>query len=333
MNQSETLPRHRRWPSLFAGALATFALTAATVSVASAADQPQVAGLFTDSVSQGNWDPAGFAAFTAMAKTYGFQASHVENASDEQAPAILRSLASRGVKMIIAHSSGYSAAIKEVAPSFPNTQFVLYSYAGSTDGLKNYTAWSLNWDEYGYVIDILAASASKNHHVAVIAGQPIPSTSRSIDFIKKGALSIDPTLKFDVVYIGSFTDIAKAKELATEAIARGADFVVPVADAADAGVQQAAEEQNALTIGEYVDESADYPDAVVSSTVLNFNKAYDEMGKALVNHTLGNHIVQMDYAHHDWALSEPFKNVPAAVQSKVDAAIAQITSGKIDIEK
>ena len=37
--------------------------------------------------------------------------------------------------MIICHSSGYSAAIEEVAKEFPNTEFVLYSYESSTGGL------------------------------------------------------------------------------------------------------------------------------------------------------------------------------------------------------
>ena len=127
------------------------ALAFATSTPVSAADQAEVAGLFTGSVTQGSWDIGGYEAFEKMAKKYNFKPSHIEGASYEKAPALLRQLASRGVKLIICHSSGYAAAIQEVAPQFPDTQFVLYSYADSSHGIKNYTAWSVDWDQYGYV--------------------------------------------------------------------------------------------------------------------------------------------------------------------------------------
>ena len=140
----------------------TIAIAAATAfgfaSLAQAADAPRVAALFTQTVTQGTWDTAGYAGFKAMAEKDGFKPSYLENTSYESAPAALRQLASDGVKLIIAHSSGYSAAIKEVAPSYPNTQFVLYSYEGATGNLPNYSAWSVDWDEYGFVLGALASA-------------------------------------------------------------------------------------------------------------------------------------------------------------------------------
>jgi basic membrane protein A len=309
--------------------LAAFTLPQA----ARAAGAPQVAGVFSSSVTQGNWDPAGYQAFEAMAKKYHLKANYVENVSDEQAAALLRSLATGGAQMIICHSSGYAAAVQEVAPAFPKTHFVIYSYADSTHNLPNYSAWSMNWDEYGYIIGVLGAAASKSHHIAIIAGQPIPSIKRSVDFMTKGAKSIDPSITVDVIYVGSFTDVAKAKEIATDEIARGADFLIPSADAADAGVQQAADEQGALTMGEYVDESKDYPSAVVSSTVLNYKKAYDEMGQKFTTNNLQSVVYGMDLAHGDWTLSRPFKHVDPAVETKVFAVIGQLQQNKLDIEK
>ena len=184
-------------------------------SLAHAADAPRVAALFTQTVTQGTWDSAGYAGFKAMADKDGFKPSYLENTSYEAAPAALRQLASDGVKLIVAHSSGYSAAIKEVAPSYPNTQFVLYSYEGSTANLPNYSAWSVDWDEYGFVLGALAASASKSGHIAVISGGPIPSAERTIQFIKKGATYVNPKVQVDSAYVGSFVDVARAKEIAT----------------------------------------------------------------------------------------------------------------------
>lgn len=315
--------------------LAASALGLAAVATArpAFAAETEVAALFTQSVSQGNWDPGGYAAFKAMAGKYGFKSSYVEDATYEKAPAILRQLAGRGVKMIICHSSGYAAAIKEVAPAFPDTQFVLYSYAGSTDGIKNYTAWSVDWDQYGYVVGALAAAASKNGHVAVIAAEPIPSTKRSIEFMARGAKAIRPDIGFDTLYTGSFTDVAKAKEVSVGAIARGADFLIPSADTADAGTQQAAEEEQVFTMGAYIDQSKAYPEAIVASTVLNFDKAYDEMGAMLKAGTLGDKILPMTLANGGWTLSRPFHHVDPAVEQSVFALMAKVAKNEIDIAR
>ena len=128
-------------------------LTAGFAAPAWAADPVEVAGLFTQSVTQGNWDVGGYQAFAAMAKKYGFKESHVEGASYEKAPAILRSLASRGVKLIICHSSGYAAAIQEVAPQFPDTPTV--AEAGIAGFAAN--SWSMLLAPRGTPAPVVAA--------------------------------------------------------------------------------------------------------------------------------------------------------------------------------
>jgi basic membrane protein A len=266
-----------------------------------------------------------------MADQQGMKSSYLEHASYESAPAALRQLAADGVKLVIAHSSGYSAAIKEVAPAYPGTQFVLYSYEGSTANLPNYSAWSVDWDEYGFVLGALAASASKSGHIAVIGGEPIPSSERTVQFIKKGAAYINPKVQVDTAYVGSFVDVARAKEIATGVIARGADFVIPSADTADAGIQQAADEEGVLTIGSYADQSKAYPNSVMTSTVMNFNKSYADIGKAYAAGKLGNRIVTENLASSAWTLATPFAHVDPSVEAKVMKVMDDLKTGKIKL--
>lgn len=292
---------------------------------------PRVVGLFTQTVTQGTWDSAGYAGFKAMAESQGFDSSYLEHTSYESAPSVLRKLGSEEVPLVIAHSSGYSAAIKEVAPSYPNTQFVLYSYEGSTSDLDNYSAWSVDWDEYGFVLGALAAHASKSGHIGVIGGEPIPSIERTVTFIKKGAAYVNPKVRVDTAYVGSFVDVARAKEVTIGVIARGADFVIPSADTADAGIQQAANEEGVLTIGSYADQSKTYANAVTTSTVMNFNKSYGEIGEHYAAGTLGNRIVTENLASNGWTLATPFAHVPGDVQDKVFQLITDLKAGKINL--
>ena len=310
---------------------ATAVITLSTL--AQAADAPRVAALFTQAVTQGTWDSAGYAGFNAMAEKQNLAPSYLEHTSYEAAPAALRQLASSGVKLIIAHSSGYSAAIKEVAPAYPGTQFVLYSYEGSTANLPNYSAWSVDWDEYGFALGVLAAAASKAGHIAVIGGEPIPSSERTLKFIKKGAAYVNPKVQVDTAYVGSFVDVAKAREIATGVIARGADFVIPAADTADAGIQQAAEEEGVLTIGSYADQSKAYPDAVMTSTLMNFKKSYTDIGQSYAAGKLGNRIVHENLASDGWALATPFAHVDKSVEDKALQVLADLKAGKIKLEE
>jgi basic membrane protein A and related proteins len=335
LRRGGTLRRLRSLPLALVAA-AVLALGVATAlggQVSSASDHPKVAALFTQFVSQGNWDPAGYKAFSAMAKKYGFDPSYVEQASYERAPSILRNLAQRGVKLIILHSSGYAAAVEEVAPDFPDTQFVVFSYAADTKGLKNYSAWSNDWDQYGYVVGVIGGSATKSNNIAIIGGQPIPSTKRAITFMKRGIKKVDPKAKVSVSYIGSFTDAAKGKEIALQAIAKGADFLIPLADTAGAGVQQAAQDKGVLTLGEYIDQHKSYPKAIVTSTIVNMDRAYDQIGRAFKAGALHGQIVQMNVPKGDLRLVTPFRNVPPAVQKKALQVLAQIRARKIDVTK
>lgn len=322
----------RRHVMALALGVAIISTGALPVGHAMAADQIEVAALFTGAVTQGNWDVPGYAAFDKMVKKYNFKPSYIENATYEKAPALLRQLASRGVKMIICHSSGYSAAIQEVAKEFPNTQFVLYSYADSTHGLKNYTAWSVNWDEYGYITGAVAAAASTSKHIAIVSGEQIPSAKRAQDFTTRGAIAMVPGTKVETVYTGSFTDIAKAKEITTGLIARGVDVLLPSADLADAGTQQAADEEDAKSIGAYMDQSSAYPNSIVTSTVLNFDKAYDEMGAMMSAGKLDGQVHQMDLSNDGWTLSKPFKHVDAAVETEVFSMMDKVGKHEVKIE-
>jgi basic membrane protein A len=293
-------------------------------------DRPKVAALFTQFVDQGNWDPAGYAAYTAMCDKYDFDCTYVEEASYEKAPSLLRGYGDDGYDLVITHSSGYAAAIEEVAPDYPDTEFVLFSYASDTKGLDNYSAWSMDWDQVGYMLGVVAGLASSSDTIGVVAGEQIPSTVATVDLIKKGVAEVRPGANVVVSWIGSWTDAAKAKELALKDINDGAGFVVPVADTAGAGVQQAAEESGALTLGEYIDQSTDYPDSVVTSYVVDMQGAFDEIGKAFVDGALNGQIVQMSAKTGDLTFT-PFKHVDASIADEVNGVLQKLADGSISL--
>src|ERR1051326_991921 len=265
-----------------------------------------------------------------MCKKYNFDCTHVEQATYEKAPAILTDFATQGYDMIITHSSGYDSAIQEVAPKFPKTQFVLFSFASDLKGIPNYSAWSMNWDQVGFMLGVVAGSASKTGHVAYIGGEKLPSSDQTVSAYKEGAAQANPNVNFTVTFIGSLTNAAKAKQVALQEINAGADILIPGADTADAGTQQAAEEGKALTFGEYIDEGAKYPNGLITSFVVDMDTAFDQIGDAFRQGTLDGKIRQMGVETKALKFTE-FNHVDSSVGQKVQTIMDDLAAGKIKI--
>lgn len=293
-------------------------------------EQPRVAALFTQFVDQGNWDVAGYEAYQAMCATYQFDCDYIEEASYERAPALLRQYGQEGYAMVITHSSGYAAAIQEVAPEFPDTEFVLFSYATDTGGLDNYSAWSVDWDQAGYLQGVVAGAASTSGQIAILGGEQIPSTERAMTLAALGAQSVNPDADVTQVWTGTFVDVAKAKQVAAQAVNGGADFLIPMADLAGQGVHQAAVDGGALSLGEYLDENSNYPDAIVTSVTVDMNDAFDQIGAALTNGELHGQIVELNAQNGTFDFA-PFHNVDPSVEADARALLDGLATGSITV--
>ena len=173
-------------------------------------------------------------------------------------------------------------------------------------------------------------SPATSHWSAV---KRFPSTKETIEFISRGARSVNPDIKIDVSYIGSWTDVAKGKEIGLQAIERGADFLIPLADTAGAGVQQAAEENGKLTVGEYIDQSPSYPKSIVTSTLLDYVGAFDEIGEAYAQGKLEGQIVQLNINTGDFTLKRPFQHLTPDVEERVMEVFRGIGEGKIKVNE
>ena len=325
-----------RWHQVLA-LLAVSALTATSCGLLNLGDDDEdsgatkVAALFTQFVDQGNWDPAGYGAYKAMCTKYVFECTYTEEASYEQAPALLRGYAEDGYDMIITHSSGYSAAIEEIAPNYPDVEFVLFSYALDTKGLDNYTAWSVDWGQSGYLNAAVAAFSSATDKIGIVVGENIPSMAFSIDVAKQAVADLAPEKSVEIAYVGSWTDAAKAKELALSLINNGTGFIIPMADTASTGAKQAAEENGIYTLGEYIDEGPQFPDAIVTSTIVDMDSAFDQIGQNFTAGTLNGQIVQLDASTGTLKFTTPFKHVDPAVEARVMQVAADLASGLIVI--
>lgn len=290
----------------------------------------KAAALFTQKVNEGDFDVVGYAAFKKMADKHGWETAYAEQAAFTNAKDILRDFASRDYKLVIGHSSGYGSSVLEVAPEFPNTHFAVVSALAETKGLKNVSGWAITWNDVGYQVGLLAGYSTKAKKVGIILGDKIPAMTKLTAGFLDGVKYANPSAEVKIAWVGSFTDAAKAKQLALAQAAEGVDFIFGWANTANLGIFEAANEKKILTIGTYRDQSNLAPNVMATTILVDFDRIYDELGSMLKDGKLEPKIYDLRAASGYYKFT-PIKHVPADAVKQFEAALKKIESGEIKI--
>lgn len=296
---------------------------------------PRIAQLHPDAVNAAGWYRNGFAAFEKMAAILDTEPDVLEHISYDQAPQTLRQLAEEGYDIIVPHSSGYEAAVLEVAPDFPGTWFIIYSDLSTTNDLPNVAGWAVHWNQVGYMAAAIGCAASDAKSIGMVVSAPIPAYTRWTG--GSGQLSDDAAdvlgydCEFNDVWTGDFLDAAKAKQAAQALIDGGADVLFDGADAAGAGAVEAAVQNGVWYVGAVVDQCEQAPDTMLTSVTLNFDIAYEQMGEFYKDGSLEPKIYSMNLANTGIDLSPPC-NANADVDAAIETVLDGVSSGDIVVD-
>lgn len=246
---------------------------------------------------------------------------------------------------------GDATAVK--AKQYPNIKFAIIdnsyfptkgvAYCDDTKkdcyddgGLKNVTSLMFQEDQVGFLAGVLAAGMSKSGVVCTVSGMEIPPVVRFVVGYQNGAKWMKPDLKTPLnVYIPSFTDPAKGKEVGNSMIGQGCDVVFGVGGNTGNGGLLAAKEKGLMAIGVDVDQYLTYPevkDALLSSAAKNVDAAVYEYLKAVKGGTAKAGVMTANLSnggvglapYHDWD-----SKIPQAVKDKIKEAADGLKSGKI----
>ncbi|MEH6772396.1 MAG: BMP family protein [Cereibacter changlensis] len=230
----------------------------------------KVAGIYTVPVEQQWVSRIHKAAETAKAAGK-VDYSYTENVANTDYPRVMREYAESGVKLIIGEVFGVEQEAREVAADYPEVAFLLGSSFPPDEALPNVAVFDNYIQDAAYLSGIVAASMSKGN-IGMVGGFPIPEVNRLMNAFMAGAREVNPEMKFQVSFIGSWFDPPKAKETALAMIEGGADLLY----AERFGVSDAAKEKGVLAIGNVIDTQGDYPDTVVASALWHFEPTFDK---------------------------------------------------------
>lgn len=251
-------------------AAASLLVGAFGASRAIAAEPIKTAGIYTVPVEQ-QWvsriHKAALAAQDRGDISYAFS----ENVSNTDYARVLREYAEAGNKLIIGEVFGAEQEAREVAADYPDVAFLMGSSFKEDPALPNFSVFDNYIQDASYLSGIIAGAMTKTNNIGMVGGFPIPEVNRLMHAFMAGASEMNPDIKFQVSFIGSWFDPPKAKETAFAMIENGADMLY----AERFGVSDAAKEKGVLAIGNVIDTQSDYPDSVVASAIWNFEPTLD----------------------------------------------------------
>ena len=246
----------------------------------------------------------------------------------EDAAAAIRGYAEDGYDLVIAHGSQYGGPLQEIAPDFPDTSFA-WGTAVDTFGLPNVNSYSVRSDLGGYVNGVVAAQLTSSGVIGVVGPIEVGDAKLYVDGFAAGATAQNPDVEVNIVYTGSFSDVALAAEAAQSHISAGADVLTGSAQMV-VGATGVAQENGVLWFGTQANQTALGEDIVVASQVYRWEAVLSEVVEQVKEGILGGTTFIMTF--EDGGLDIQFNeamNLPADVRASAEATIAGLIDGSI----
>ena len=310
--------------------LLAIAVTASVAARAEPAVVYDMGGKFDKSFNE-----AAYRGIERWKKEAGKPYLEFEIANETQREQALRRMAERGASPIIGIGFGQAAAIEKIAKEFPKLQFTLIDMVVQ---LPNVQSVVFKEQEGSFLVGVMAAQASKTGKVGFVGGMDIPLIRRFQCGFEQGIKYANPKAELVANMTGTtpaaWNDPGRGAELAKGQFDRGVDVVYAAAGSTGIGVLQAAKDRGKLAIGVDSNQNHLHPGTMLTSMIKRVDLAAYNSFKAANDKSWKGGIAALGLKEGgvDWALDKDNeKLVTPEMKAKVDAAKADIISGKITV--
>ena len=306
------------------GAAATLALTSG-MALAEPAIIFDLGGKFDKSFNE-----AAFNGAQKWAAETGGTFKELEMQSEAQREQALRKLAESGANPVVMTGFAFGDVLNTVAPDFPDTKFAIIDMVVDQPNVKSVV---FTEDQGSYLVGMMAAMASKTGTVGFIGGMDIPLIRKFQCGYEQGAKYANPKAEVFANMTGTtgaaWADPARGSELAKAQFGKGADVVFAAAGGTGMGVYQAAKDAGKFAIGVDSNQNHLQPGTMLTSMLKRVDIA---VYQAIVAYKPGVTVLGLKEGGVDYAMDDNnARLVSADMKKKVDAAKADIISGKIKV--
>jgi basic membrane protein A len=207
------------------------------------------------------------------------EVTYLENVPEgADAERSIEQLARTGHKLIFTTSFGYMDPTLKVAKKYPN---VLFEHATGFKRAKNMSTYAGRFYEGRYIQGQIAAKMSKTGIIGFIAAFPIPETISGINATMLGAQSVNPNVKFKIIWVNTWFDPPKEADAAKALVDQGADILTQNTDSPAA--MEIAEQRGIHAFGEASDMIKFGPKAQLTADMDNWGGYYTQRVKDVLD--------------------------------------------------
>ncbi len=254
--------------------------------------------------------------------------------------------------VIIAGTFDMKEIMENVAPQFPDKQFILFDVEAdfTKPDLDNIYGIVYKYNEVGYLAGALASEitvsdmpkANDKKVVGFVGGMDVPVIQNFLVGYEKGVKDSGLDIELLTAFAGDFNDPVKGKQLTEQMIDNGADVVWAVAGASGLGVFEAALEKNvyAIAVNENQVEALlpndeGYAETIAGAALANVGHSLYVALESYVNGTMEsgqNVFYGLTEGVVELEDSEYYKSiVPESIRKKLEEIIKDVSEGKVDV--
>lgn len=311
------------------GLMLLFAVSCAKEKAATT--QFRVALLSPGPVSDAGWNAAAYEGLQRIEKELNAQITQVETKTPAEFEEAFRDFARKDYQLIFGHGFEFQDAAAAVAPDFPKTVFITTS--GNTVR-ANVAPMVFELEHATYLAGALAAMMSKSGKLGMVGGMEIPPVASTFDAFTAGAQSIKPDIKVTQSFVGNWEDVGAAKQAALALLDQGCDFLIHNADAAAAGVFQAAAERDVFVFGTNKNQNEVDPRHIIASCVSNIPAAFVEMAQLVRDGKFAGKVYRLGMPEGvvTFELNAKLQaQIPPEVLTRIEEIRKQIIAGTVQV--
>lgn len=158
--------------------------------------------------------------------------------------------------VVSAIGNTFKDSVQNVSKKYPDTKFVLVDEIADKK-YKNVASVMFHSEQSSYLVGIAAATKAKeigDDTVGFVGGMKNQVIESFLAGYQAGVKSVDPNMKVDATYAGTFSDPAKGQTIAKAKMAQGEHIIFQAAGGVGNGVFQAAKDQDATLAADSKDK-------------------------------------------------------------------------------
>lgn len=295
----------------------------------------KVALILTGAKSDGSWNGGAYEGIQWLENNRdNIETTYVENISADDAGTVIQNYVDEGYNFIIGFGQEYTDAINEIAKANPTIYFA-DTNTSSTDRPENVAILNGNQGEAAYLVGVIAASLSKTGKIGTVeAFESANQSENTVNYIA-GAKYVKKDIEVVDSFIGSWTDVEKAKQTTVAEIESGVDFIYGSGDQIGLGIIKGAAENKVPVVGYggTTDLKETAPEYVATTVLWNAGKTFGNIVDDIRGGKFKTKIYYATLGDEAITLAPYNELVTEDIQKKVEEVREKIKNGEITISR